>query len=131
MDRSVDTAARARPPDAQRLVAVKAVHSAVFFLELGSILWLVATGLLNRRDRSVAIAAAAVSVEVVVWLANDRVCPLTPLAERFGADRGSVSDIWLPDRVARTIPVWSSALLLVAGLLHVRGVARRWRRAGA
>lgn len=110
--------------DRVRLTLVKAIHSAIFLGELTSILWLVVSGLQNRRDRSVAIATVAVSAEIVVFLTNDRVCPLTPLAERYGAASGSVSDIWLPDRLARTIPIWSSALLLVAGLLHLRGIAR-------
>ncbi len=106
------------------LVAIRAVHTGVFGLELGSILWLVGSGFLGRRDRSVAVAAALVAVEATVWLANDRICPLTPLAERYGAASGSVSDIWLPGPVARTIPQWSTALLIVAGLLHLRAARR-------
>ena len=58
------------------------------------------------------------------FLANDGVCPLTPLAERLGATRGAVSDIFLPDAVARTIPIWSTALLVVAALLHARSALR-------
>ena len=44
---------------------------------------------------------------------------------RTGAPRGSVSDIVLPDLLARTIPVWSTALLVIAGLLHVRRFGTR------
>lgn len=112
------------PSDRRLLTAIRAVHSAIFLVQLGSILWLVATGLANRRDRSVGIAAGLVAVEAAVFLANDGVCPLTPLAERHGAVRGSVSDIFLPDAVARTIPAWSSALLAVAFVLHLRGACR-------
>jgi hypothetical protein len=107
-----------------RLTLVVAVHSLVFWIELASIAWLAITGVLGRRDRSVAVAAGLVAAEGVVWIANDRVCPLTPLAERYGAERGSVSDIWLPDVVARTIPQWSIPLVVLASALHVRG----WRR---
>jgi hypothetical protein len=42
------------------------------------------------------------------------------LTERMGAVHGSVSDIFLPDVMARTTPAWSSALLLVALVLHLR-----------
>ncbi len=107
-----------------RLTAVRAVHSAVFLVELAAILWLVVTGLLGRRDRSTAVAAAFVAAEAAVFVANDGVCPLTPLAESLGAERGSVSDIFLPDAVARTIPIWSSALIAVAVLLHALGLVR-------
>ena len=103
----------------------------IFWVELGSILWLVVTGVTGRRDRSVGVAAALVAVESAVFIANDAVCPFTPLAERFGASSGSVSDIWLPDVVARTIPYWTVPLVVLGGALHVRGMvaSRRIRPA--
>ena len=104
------------------VAALKTIHTMVFAAELSAILWLVVSGLIGRRDRTVGIAAAAVAGEVVVFLANDGVCPMTPLTERMGAAHGSVSDIFLPNAVARTIPMWSTALLMIAGLLHLRGV---------
>jgi len=106
------------------VAAVKTVHTAIFLFELASIAWLAVSGLVGRRDRTVAVATGAVGVEIAVFLANDGVCPLTPLAERLGSVRGSVSDIFLPDAVARTIPVWSTALLVIAGLLHARSALR-------
>jgi hypothetical protein len=104
------------------VVALKTVHTGIFAGELVAILWLVVSGLLGRRDRTVVLAATAVAGEVAVFLANDGVCPITPLTERLGAAHGSVSDIFLPDAVARTIPVWSTALLVIAGLLHARAL---------
>jgi hypothetical protein len=112
------------------LAAIRAAHTAVFFAELGSIAWLVVSGAQGRRDRSVALAAVMVAGETAVYLANDGVCPLTPLAERHGAERGSVSDIYLPDALARTIPLWSTALVATAVVLHVAAFLRE-RRASA
>jgi hypothetical protein len=106
------------------VAAVKTVHTAIFLFELASIGWLAVSGLVGRRDRTVAVATGAVGLEIAVFLANDGVCPLTPLAERLGSARGSVSDIFLPEAVARTIPIWSTALLLVAALLHARSALR-------
>ena len=110
---------------------VKTVHTTIFALELGSILWLVVSGLIGRRDWTVAVAVAAVGLESAVFVANDGVCPLTPLAERLGSRHGQVSDIFLPDAVARTIPVWSSALIVLAIALHGRSVVRRTTGAAA
>ncbi len=107
------------------VVGVKTVHTAVFLVELASILWLVISGLLGRRDRSVAVAGALVAIEAAVFVLNEGVCPLTPLTERLGAARGSVSDIFLPEAVARTIPAWSSALVALAVLLHARTAIKR------
>jgi hypothetical protein len=104
------------------VAALKTVHTVIFAGELSSIMWLVVSGLVGRRDRTVGIAAAAVAAEAAVFLANDGVCPITPLTERMGAAHGSVSDIFLPDVVARTTPIWSTALLMIAGLLHLRSL---------
>jgi hypothetical protein len=107
------------------VVLVKTVHTVVFLVELASILWLVVSGLLGRRDRTVAVAAGLVSMEAAVFVANKGVCPLTPLTERLGAESGSVSDIFLPGRVARTIPIWSTTLIALAVLFHVRALRSR------
>ena len=104
---------------AAELVAIKVVHSAIFGVEVGAIGWLVFTGLTGRRDRSVAVAATLVAGEAAVFLSNDGVCPLTPMAERRGAASGGVSDIFLPGAIARTIPVWSTALIALAAALHL------------
>jgi hypothetical protein len=110
------------------VVGIKSLHTAVFIGELASILWLLVSGLLHRRDWTVAVAAGAVTGEAVVFLANGLVCPLTPLAEGWGAAHGQVSDIFLPRPVARTIPIWSSLLVAVAIVLHARAWLQRSRR---
>lgn len=109
------------------LILIKGIHSVAFLAELSAIGWLLLSGLIGRRDRTVALAAVMVAVESGVFLANRGVCPLTPLAERYGAERGSVSDIFLPDVVARTIPIWATTLLAIAVGLHARGA---WRTRG-
>ncbi len=113
------------------VAALKTVHTVIFAGELSAILWLLLSGLVGRRDRSVGIATVAVAVEAAVFLANDGVCPITPLTEQMGAAHGSVSDIFLPDAVARTIPTWSTALLVIAGLLHLRALRSSRRRPGS
>jgi hypothetical protein len=109
------------------IAVIKSIHTAVFLAVLGAIAWLVASGALGRRDRSVGLAATAVVLETAVFVGNGMVCPLTPLAERLGARRGAVTDIFLPMRVAETIPIWSGALVALAGLLHLRALARERR----
>jgi hypothetical protein len=83
------------------------------------------SGLIGRRDRTTGVATIAVVAEAAVFVANGGVCPITPLTERFGAGDGSVSDIFLPAALARTIPIWSTVLLVLAAVLHLRAVVRR------
>ena len=62
--------------------------------------------------------------ECAVFAANGFVCPLTPLAERYGARRGSVSDIFLPDVVAENL-TWSASTVLLIGIgLNARAIRR-------
>lgn len=108
------------------LAAIRGVHSAIFLVMLAAIGWLVVTGIVGRRDRSVGVAALLVAGESVVFVANRGVCPLTPLAERYGARRGGVSDIFLPDALARTIPLWATPLVVLGAVLHAARMAG-WR----
>ena len=57
------------------------------------------------------------------YLSNNQVCPLTPLAEHLGAERGAVADLLLPAWAARRIPVVAGSMALVALALN----ARAWR----
>lgn len=45
-------------------------------------------------------------LESAVDASSNEVCPLTPLAEALGANRGSVTDIFLPDRYSQRIPLF-------------------------
>jgi hypothetical protein len=112
------------------LTTIRGIHSVIFLVMLSAIAWLVATGIAARRDRSVAVAGGLIAIESGVFLANGGVCPLTPLAERHGARRGEVSDIFLPDALARTIPIWAPSLVVLGLVLHVRGAVSGRRRAG-
>ena len=55
-----------------------------------------------------------------MYVSNNQVCPLTPLAEELGAERGSVADIFLPGWLARRIPVLGGSALLVGLVPNLR-----------
>jgi hypothetical protein len=64
----------------------------IFAVELASIGWLIRTGAAGRRDRTVALAAGHVAAEVVVFIGNDGVCPLTCAGHPFGPTQPS--SVW-------------------------------------
>ena len=47
-------------------------------------------------------------------------CPLTDVAERYGAADGSVTDIFLPSWFARRLPAIHAPLLVLIAALHLR-----------
>ncbi len=107
-------------------IAIKTFHTAAF-LAIGTLVAVVAwDGIRSRPGRRTAFAAAVALGESAVFVSNNRVCPLTPLAEQLGAGSGTVTDIFLPDRVSRSIPTVAGSALVVGLVLNVRA----WRREG-
>jgi hypothetical protein len=98
------------------LLTVKAVHTVAFWVIASSLVLVLVDGLLGRPRRRTGVAAAIAITECAVFAGNGFVCPLTPIAERYGARSGSVSDIFLPDIVARNL-TWGGSLVLVTGLV--------------
>lgn len=118
------TDARKRPA----IVVVKAVHTGVFFAVAGSIGYLLSSALRNRTDARAAIAGAVVAGEALIYTTSGWRCPLTGVAERLGADDGSVADIYLPDWVASYLPQVTVPLVTAAVVLHARNLWRQTSR---
>ena len=101
--------------------AVKAVHTAAFALIAGSIALFAWDGVRGRTGRRAAIAAAIAVSETLVYASNNQVCPLTPLAEELGAERGTVTDLYLPRQISERIPVIGGSTLMIGVAFHLLG----------
>jgi hypothetical protein len=125
---------RPRPDAAQPAVAVrprpavvvgiKTFHTLAWVSIESCVLYVLVAGLRGRTDRRVAIAGGIVGGEVLVFAGNGFRCPLTELAERYGAQRGSVTDIYLPKWFARNMPAIHTPLLVLMTYLHARNLRR-------
>jgi hypothetical protein len=102
------------------VVAVKVFHSAAWLSIESCVAYVLYTGFVGRSDRRVAVAAAVVAGETLVFAGNGFRCPLTGLAERYGAERGSVTDIYLPKWFAHNMPAIHTPLLVLMAYLHIR-----------
>jgi hypothetical protein len=107
------------------LTGIKAIHTAIFASVAGSILFILWDGLRQQPGRGTLVAGGVVMGESAIYVSNNQVCPLTPLAEQLGAQRGSVTDIFLPDWFSRRIPVISGSILVLALGLNVRAWLRQ------
>ena len=118
------------PAGPASLRAIKAIHSLAFAGIAFSVAVVAWDGLRLWPRRRTAAAAAIALGETVVYLSNNRVCPLTPLAEELGAESGTVTDLYLPRALSDRIPL-IAGMALVAGLaLNGMALARRRRSAG-
>lgn len=104
------------------LTAIKVVHTLAWFSIESCMVYVLLAGLIRRSDRRTAIAAAVVAGESLIFVANRCRCPLTQVAERVGADRGSVTDIYLPRWFARNLPAIHVPLIVLATYLHARNL---------
>ena len=111
-------------PRALLLAAVKAVHSLIFFTIEIAIGYVLYAGLRGRSDRRAAVTGGIVAAECAIYAANGFRCPLTGVAERIGAERGSVTDIYLPGWLARNVARIHVPLVVWAAYLHARNLKR-------
>ena len=107
------------------LTAIKGLHTAIFASVAACIAVFLWEGIRQRPGRRAATALGVALAETAVFVSNNQVCPLTPLAEDLGADDGSVADIFLPDWASKRIPLIASAALLLGVTLHLAAVFRR------
>jgi hypothetical protein len=115
-------------PDALRratLAAVKLVHTLAWFSIESCMVYVLWAGFRRQSDRRAALAAEAVATESLIFAANGFRCPLTQVAERIGAESGSVTDIYLPRWFAHNLPAIHVPLILLAGYLHGRNLQGR------
>lgn len=102
------------------LAIIKALHTAIFFSVAGLIVLFAWDGLRQRPSRRAAASLGVVLAESAIDVSNNQVCPLTPLAEELGAERGSVADIFVPDWFSQRIPLFGSAALVLGLVLNLR-----------
>jgi hypothetical protein len=122
---------RRDPWRGRALVAIRVVHSLVFFAEELSVGYLLYAGLRQRQGRAAAVAAGAIAAESLIYFGNGQHCPLSGLAEELGADHVSVTDIYLPRWIAMRIFSYNAPLVVLAAVLHARVfLAQRMARRG-
>lgn len=115
---------RAGQPRPGVVVAIKVVHTLAWASIESCVLYALFAGMAGRTDKRVGIAGAVVAGESLVFAVNGFRCPLTELAERYGAERGSVTDIYLPTWFAHRIPAIHAPLLVLMTYLHARNLRR-------
>jgi hypothetical protein len=107
------------------LVAVKVIHTLIWFSIESCMAYLLYAGFVRRTDRRAALAAAVVGGETLIFVANGFRCPLTDVAESLGAEDGSVTDIFLPPRLAHALPAIHVPLIVLTVFLHRRNLRQR------
>jgi hypothetical protein len=97
------------------------VHTAIFWFLSACVLYTLVSAVANTVTWLTWVAAGLVVLEGVVLACFGWICPLTLLAERLGAARGSVADIFLPKWFAdRIFPICTTTFLVACLVLAAR-----------
>ena len=85
----------------KKVFIIKVVHSFIFLFMVACLLYILYCAIARRYDWTLLLALIAIFLEGLALLLNRWRCPLTTLAEKYGAANGAVTDIFLPDWCAR------------------------------
>lgn len=85
----------------KKVFAIKLVHSMIFFLMVACLMYVFYCAVVRRYDWLLLVALSAIVIEGIVLLINHGKCPFTDLAKKYGDQKGSVTDIYLPAWYAR------------------------------
>ena len=101
------------------ILQIKLAHTVIFWVLSLCVLYALFSGVADRITPWTWVAVGLLLLEGVVLAASGWTCPLTILAERLGAQRGSVADIFLPGWLAdRIFPIcgtlYGIALIAIA-----------------
>ena len=102
-----------------RLFLIKTAHSVVFWWQAACLAYILYAGIARDFSILLPIAIGSILLNGVLLLLNSGRCPFTTLAENQGAESGSVTDLFLPDCIARNIfrvsfPFFTAELVLLA-----------------
>jgi hypothetical protein len=102
-----------------KLFIIKFVHSLIFWWQVICLGYLLFACIAKTFNLFVLLAIISILLNGLLLLLNKGRCPFTIMAENQSATKGSVTDIFLPDCVARNIfrvatPLFIIELILLA-----------------
>ena len=100
-----------------KIFFIKSIHTAIFVFMSACLLYILYCGITKTYNWALLLAISAIFIEGLALLLNHGRCPLTTLAEKSGAEKGSVTDIFLPQWMARNVFRLSTVLFTVGLVL--------------
>lgn len=98
---------------------IKLIHILLFILVTVCMIYMLYTAAVDQITGLTWWAFGIVVFELLVLIVNDWKCPLTDLAEKKGAEVGSVADLFLPEQLSKHLFIVFSVSFSVACLLLI------------
>jgi hypothetical protein len=96
-----------------KIFTIRSIHSFIYLFMVACLVYILYCAIARRYDWTLLIALVAIFFEGLALLLNRWRCPLTSLAERCGAVRGSVTDLFLPEWLTRHSFKIATAIVIV------------------
>lgn len=104
--------------DAQMLFLVRLVHTIIYVVNGTACFVLLYAAITWQTGTWLWIALALVAIETVIMFANGISCPISPIADRYGADKnGFIYDVFIPTFFTRWTFEFFTVVVLAAGAI--------------
>ena len=104
-----------------RIFYIKLVHTIIFIFMVACLAYILFCCIARVFNLLLLLAIGVILLEGVVLLLNNGRCPFTTLAEKYGSGHGAVTDLFLPDWLARnTFRIFTTLFVLELIVLAVR-----------
>ena len=96
---------------------IKLTHTMLFILMSSCIVYVLYCGITKTYNWILLLAIGAVLFEGIVLIVNHCQCPLTNLARKYGAEKGSVTDMFYPKWFVPHVFRFSTVLFVIGLVL--------------
>ena len=100
-----------------KLLFIKITHSAIFWFMVTCLFYILYCAITMTYNWTLLVALSAILIEGLALILNRFQCPLTSLARKYGDDKGTVADIFLPAWYARNTFKFAAVLFTMELIL--------------
>ncbi len=97
----------------KKVFVIKSIHAVLFLLLVFCLFDVLFIAVTRSYDWTLFPAIGIIVFDGVAIVSNRGRCPLTTLAERYGAKNGAVTQIFLPDFLARYVFKFFTVLFVI------------------
>ena len=92
---------------------IKAIHLAIFFLMIICLFYALYCAIAGVYNWILLAAIIMILIEGISLALNHWICPLTTLAERYGAENGAITHLIMPKWAARYVFILFTVLFVI------------------
>ena len=97
----------------KKVFVIKFIHSILFWLMVFCLFYTLYCAITSRYDGTLLLAVGIIILEGLSLAFNHWRCPLTTLAEKYGAENGAVTHLFMPKLCARYVFKFSAVLFAI------------------